>query len=211
MVMRSLVLHRYNDWTVMEQNHLSAAEIASFIDRTLEGEVRARAVEHLSICERCRDEVAACVRLATTVPAEKDTSVVWRTVAVVAAVLVLAVALRSPWRQQATTGGERSVTAERSAPMSNHITTVLPADSVIIARSRLQFVWRRDERATTYALAVDDSSGKPIWTSEISDTTSILPDSVRLSPSGLYFWHVDALHIDGSSAKSSAMAFRITP
>jgi hypothetical protein len=212
MDMRSLVLHRYHDWTVMEQNHLSATEIAGFIDRTLDGEVRARAVEHLAACERCRDEVAACVRLAATAPAHHDTSAVWKVVAAVAAVLVLAVTLRSGLRQRALTGGERSATAERAAPMTSRITTVFPTDTVAIARAQLRFVWRRDSRASAYTFAIIDANGKPVVRiDEIGDTTFALPDTVRLVPSALYFWHVDAPHADGSSAVSGEMAFRVAP
>jgi len=210
MVMRSLLLYRYHGWTVMEHNHLSAAEVAGFIDRSLGDEVRAQAVEHLATCERCRDEVAACVRLASTVPAPKHTSGAWRTLAAVAAVLVLGVALRSNWRQPAVRG-EREVPSERSASATTRIRTVFPTDTVPIARSQLRFVWRRDAQATTYALAVDDSSGRSVWAGEISDTTFTLPDSARVAPSGLYFWHVDAIHVDGSSAQSDAIAFRIAP
>jgi hypothetical protein len=204
-----MVLHRHHDWTVMEQNHLSAAEIAGFIDRTLENDVRALAVEHLATCERCRDEVAACARLAASAPVKRTVPVVWRAVAAMVAVVVLAVALRSTWDQGLI--GARRVTAERATSTVSRVRVVFPTDTVPIARSRLRFVWRRDLQATGYSLAVDDASGDVIWSGEINDTTFTLPDSARLAPSGLYYWHVDALHVDGSSAQSGATAFRVAP
>ena len=211
MDMRSLVLHRFHDWTVMEQNHLSAAEIAGFIDRTLTAEVRIRAVEHLATCERCREEVAACARLAGSVPTKKSVPIVWQAVAGMAAILVLAVALRSTWHRQSFVGSGSTVATERSAPTTGRITTVFPADSVAIARSRLRFVWRRDEGATAYLLTITDANGNPVWFDEVRDTAFALPDTVRLTPSVLYFWHVDAPHTNGSSAQSGATGFRVAP
>jgi len=196
----------------MEQNHLSAAEMAGFIDHTLDDEVRARAAEHLATCERCRDEVAACARLAASAPAAVTRPVTWRIVLGLAAVLVITVALRSGWRARSPMGRERNVAAERSAPITSRITTVFPADSVPIARSRLRFVWEGDARASAYSLAITDANGKPVYSvDETSDTTFALPDTVRLTPSVVYFWHVDAPHADGSSARSSSVPFRIAP
>ncbi|HVE36443.1 MAG TPA: zf-HC2 domain-containing protein [Gemmatimonadaceae bacterium] len=210
--MRSLVLHRYRDWTVMEQNHLSAAEIAAFIDQTLEGEFRVRAVEHLGTCERCRDEVAACARLAASAPTAVTRPVIWRVVMGLAAVLLVAVVLRPIWLARSPMGRGRNVTAERSAPMTSRITTVFPADSVPIARSQLRFVWKGDAGASAYSLAITDANGKTVYViDEISDTTFALPDTVRLTPSVVYFWHVDAPHADGSSAGSSSVSFRVAP
>ena len=195
----------------MEHKHLSATEIAGFIDRTLDEEVRVHAIEHLAACERCRDEVAACVRLAATVPPKRRTSFVLRAVAAVAAVLVLAVALRSTWRRP-TPVDDRSVALERSAPMASRVTTVFPSDSMQIARSRLAFTWKRDAGAVTYSLRLIDANGKLVYSNdEIADTTFRLPDTVQLEPSAVYFWHVDAPHKDGSSAQSNSASFRVTP
>jgi hypothetical protein len=210
--MRSLVLHRYHDWTVMEQNHLSAAEIAGFIDHTLEGDVRASATEHLATCERCRDEVAACARLASSAPSAVTRPAVRRIVMGVAAVLLVAVALRPGWLVRSPLGRERDVTAERSVQMTSRITTVFPADSVPIVRSQLRFVWKADAGASDYSLTITDANGKTVYAiDEIGDTTLTLPDTVRLTPSVVYFWHVDAPHVDGSSAGSSSVSFRVAP
>ena len=196
----------------MDQNHLSAAEIAGFLDRTLDAEVRAHAVEHLSACERCRDEVAACARLATTIPAAKGSSVRWRAAVAVAAILVLAVGLRSNRSRHIPSGGERNLTGERSATMTTSIATVFPSDSVAIDGSHLRFVWKRDAGASSYRLTITDANGIPVYLiDEISDTSFTLPDTVRLTSSAVYFWHVDAPHADGSSAKSSSDSFRVAP
>lgn len=212
MGMRSLVLHRYHDWTVMEENHLSAAEIAGFIDHTLSNEVRALAVEHLATCERCREEAAACARLAASAPTETLRPGVWRFAAGLAAVLVVAVALRSGWRSPSPVGEQRNATAERSAPMTGRIKTIFPNDSLPIARSQLRFVWNRDADASSYHLTVTDASGTPAWIGDvIGDTAFALPDTVRLAGSSVYFWRVDAPHADGSSAQSNRVSFRVAP
>jgi len=194
----------------MEQNHLSAAEIAGFIDHTLDGEVRARAAEHLATCDRCREEVAACARLAASAPTAGSRPIVWQTLAGLAAVLVIAVVLPSTWHRQPPMSGEGTAVVERSAPTTGLVTTVFPTDNVEIARSQLRFVWLRDARASVYRVMIDDANGKAVWNDEISDTTFALPDTARLAPSALYFWHVDALHNDGTSARSGAVAFRVS-
>ena len=195
----------------MEQNHLSAAEIAAFIDRSLEGEVRVRAVEHLATCERCRDEVATCARLAASAPATTRIPVALRAAAGIAAALVLAVAVRSSWHGETPVSGARTATVERSAPIIGRITTVFPTDSVTITRSQLRFVWRQDEDANVYRFVVTDANGRVVWRRDITDTAFALPDTVRLTRSALYYWHVDAPHADGSSAQSSGIAFRVAP
>jgi len=211
MDMRSLVLHRYHDWTVMEENHLSAAEIAGFIDQTLEGESRARAVEHLATCERCRDELAACARLAASAPATAVRPAAWRFVASFAAVLMIAVVLRSGWRSPSPAVDERNAAAERSAPLVSRIKTVFPEDSVPIRRSRLRFIWNSDRAASSYHLTITDATGIAAWTGDVADTAFALPDSVHLLPSSMYFWRVEAPHADGTSAQSSAVAFSVAP
>jgi hypothetical protein len=196
----------------MEHNHLSAAEIAGFLDRTLESEMRSHAVAHLAECERCRDELAACARLASTAPPARRTSVLWQAVAGVAAVLLIAVVLRSGRHPDSSVGSERILSAERSAPMTSRITTLFPADTVAIARSKLRFMWKRDAGASAYSVTITDANGKLVYgIDEISDTVFTLPDTVRFTSSTVYFWNVDAPHADGSSAKSGSVPFRVAP
>ena len=195
----------------MEQNHLSAAEIAGFIDRTLAGEVRIRAVEHLANCERCRDEVAACARLTGSVPAKRSVPIVWQAIAGMAAILVLAVALRSTWRREPPRGDEQTATMERSAPMTSRIRTVFPTGNEQIARSRLRFVWLRDAQATAYQFNIADANANSVWSVTVNDTALALPDSVRLAQSASYIWTVVAPHVDGSVAQSSPIVFRVAP
>lgn len=208
--MRSLALHCRDDEYLMEQGHLSAAEIAGFIDQALDADARALAAEHLASCQQCRDELAVCARLAASAPAVRPRRLPWRAVAGTAAVLVLAIVLRSRSRQPVREPGQ-AATVERARPAASTVMTVFPSENLEIARARPRFVWRRDEQAAAYRLVVTDANGRPVWNDDVRDTVFTLPDTARLTPSAHYFWRVDALHADGTTSESAEVAFRVAP
>lgn len=207
MGMPQLVLHRFALSVVTTSEHLSATDIAAFIDHSLPLDRRARAESHLSTCDRCREELASCARLASNAPLPAQRRMAWRLVGLAAAALMIAVLLRP------ITGREHFDASRERAPAgtSARMVTVFPPRDAQVTRSSLRFVWRRDDRSDSYRVIVTDASGAPAWTHDTADTTASPPPTMALNTDRRYFWRVEALHADGSVAQSSETPFRIRP
>jgi len=202
--MPALVHRRPTRVLLMPTDHLSAVDVAAFIDRTMPSPARERAETHLADCAQCREEVAACARLVATTP-PKRRAVPWTWLGVAAAAAIAFVVVARP----------RADTEERGEPVApGHPTStpalVMPSDA-IVRRSDLRFMWRSDGAGTTYRVIVVDVNGAPTWTSDMSDTTTVVSASTRLDAGKRYFWRVEALHSDGTVAKSQMLSFTIAP
>jgi hypothetical protein len=205
MVMRQLVMPRLTRRVVTTDRHLSAADIAAFIDRSLPLDARADAEVHLSGCDRCREELASCARLTGGAPAAPQRRAAWRVAGLVAAAVIVAVVLRPT-----ATPIDRGASVERaSVNAGSRITIVSPTG--LVTRSDLRFVWRHDDRSSGYRVILTDSIGAPAWTEDILDTSVAPPVTIRLKPGARYFWRVEALHADGSATQSDETPIRIRP
>jgi anti-sigma factor RsiW len=206
--MRQLVLRHPGRALVMPVQHLSATEIAAFIDSTLSPNARTAAELHLSECSRCREELASCLRLASTAPGERR----WRAsgplaAAAAAAILVVAVLLPNARRQE-----PRAVRERTFPPTTTRALVIAPAPNAVVDARGLRFVWHRQADAVSYHVAMSDSTGAPVWSSaDLSDTVAVLPASVARQTGMRYFWRVDVLHANGSSDQLGTSAFRIAP
>ena len=206
--MRQLVLRRAGRALVMPVQHLSATEIAAFIDSTLSPEARAAAEFHLSDCPRCREELASCLRLAHSAPSRSRWRVSWPLVGSIAAAFLIVAVLRPVTRT-----GVPSAAHERAPALApTGALSISPPGDATIARRDLRLVWRRDLEAIGYRVVVTDSAGAPAWNSaDVTDTSIVPPTSAPLNPGARYFWRVDVLHADGSTAQSATTGFRIAP
>jgi len=184
--------------------HLSAVEIAGFIDSTLAPDARAAAELHFSNCAICRGELASCLRLAGTLPARPPRRISLL-IAAAAAGIVLAAALL-PFARR----GSQPAPVERGSA-AVHAETMTPANGSVIPRSGIRLAWQRDSAAVSYHVVVTDSVGTPVWSADLSDTSVVPPLTLHLAPGARGFWRVDVLHGDGSSAQSRTAAFTIAP
>lgn len=191
----------------MPVQHLSATEIAGFIDSTLTPEARAAAELHLSGCPQCREELASCLRLASTAPSRSSTRVPWPLLGTIAAAIVVVVVLR-PGQQRPNPDVSRERT---TSPAASSRAVGSPTDRTV-DRQAVRFAWQRDPAAIGYHVVVTDSAGAPVWRSDdLTDTSIAPPSGVQLNPGARYFWRVDALHADGSSRQIAFTGFRISP
>lgn len=205
MVMRQLVIPRLTLRVVTTDRHLSAADIAAFIDRSLPLDARADAELHLSGCDRCREELASCARLAGSVPALPQRRTTWWVGGLAAAAVIVAIVL-----QPTAARIDRGASVERaSVNAGSRMTVVSPTG--LVTTSDLRFVWRRDDRSSGYRVILTDSIGAPIWTEDVVDTSAVPPVPIHLKPGARYFWRVEALHADGSATQSDETPFRIRP
>lgn len=185
-------------------NHLSAAQIAGYLDRDPSVE-RPLIEEHLAECAPCRHEIIEIMRLRGGRPRRLRWSVVAPAVAA-AAVIALLVALP----RDSGTGGE----AVRAGPSPEGIPrfqTVSPSSTGLVRADSVVFVWRRAGAEASYRLTVTDAAGGQMWATATADTVAPLPARVRLAGGQAYFWYVDALLPSGESATTGVQEFRTAP
>jgi hypothetical protein len=186
----------------MPAPHLTATEIASFIDGTLFGDDRQRAERHLAACARCREELAACARIASGAPASRPSRASsWRWVGLAAAAGLVGIVLTAPrWR------APRSISEERAPVSASAIAVVSPTRGAL-RRSDLRFVWR-STGSVSYRVLVTDASGGLVWRTDVSDTSVVIPaDTLKTGVS--YFWRVEALLSDGREVESTLHSFTV--
>jgi hypothetical protein len=190
---------------VTPDRHLSAADIAAFIDHSLPLDARTDAEIHLSGCDRCREELTSCARLTGNAPSAPRRRVTWPVAGLAAAAVIVAIVLRPTAARI-----DRGASVERaSVDASSRMTVVSPTG--LVTKTDLRFVWRRDDRSSGYRVILTDSIGAPAWTEDVVDTSAALPVTIRLKPGAQYFWRIESLHTDGSATQSDETPFRIRP
>jgi len=196
-------------------HHLTAAEVAAYLDRDLGNEARARVEEHLDACAACRAELATSMdvadswRASPAKPEQQTRASRWRIaalatpLALAAAGLALMILPRAPGR-----GSEAS--ALRAGDMSEGrgaIEAVEPLPNSEIASTNSKFVWRKVP-ASVYRLAVMTETGDSVYVTDTQDTSVVLPPSVHLEPGQNYFWSVVGID-NGVESTTHAQSFRI--
>ena len=181
---------------------LPPEDIAAYLDGRLTGSDLQRVEAALARNPEARAELVDASRLVSSLPpAQRRARKQWvwasGSAAAAAAAVLLAVAVPSLTRGPATT----PVKTERRAtlPTGAALRTIGPADGALVAQADVQFGWTSLAGAT-YQLTVTDAEGATIWKKSTADTTATLPDSVTLVATRSYYWNVDALAPDGSSA-----------
>ena len=186
----------------MADGHLSAEEIAGYIDHTLSVDRGVRAESHLAVCAECRHELAASSHIVGTAPAANRRRYIGPAAGFAAAAgILVAIMLALPERDD--------VELQRGSGIepTSRVQAVFPATGSTIGGEPLNFIWRRDDDAS-YQVSVVDSAGAVLWVTTTSDTVARLPQTVRLRPGARYFWYVDALRADGFSVSSGPMEFK---
>jgi anti-sigma factor RsiW len=189
---------------VTSQGHLTAPELAAFIDRSLAGAAREQAASHLADCPQCREELADCSRLAASAPKR---ALRWRIGAAfssAAAALILAVVLRAGTRSHV---GAPSV--ERGLGVSpGGVRLVAPLAGSDVAARDVRFVWRADSAAVGYRIVITTLTGL-VWDHEVRDTSIAPPRDLTFVNGGVYYWRVESSRGDGSQPVSSTERFQI--
>jgi hypothetical protein len=112
------------------------------------------------------------------------------------AATVLAVAGLSTW---AIGTGENDVDPVRGGGSPIGIPLYAPAETAMADSARL-FLWSGNPDATSYRFELNGENGDPLYSVATTDTAVTLPDSVRLTPGGSYFWWVRGATPDGELA-----------
>jgi hypothetical protein len=189
---------------------ISSEEMAAYIDGRLSGEARASVEARLAGSPDLRAELVAATRLAAAHDSRPRRSSFWTPAAVfvaaaAAVIAVIVVPNRNRDLRPHTAPSERRIGAEDAG----RVNLLAPADAGTLPVASADFAWRAEGDAS-YRITIADSTGATIWTALTTDTTAIMPPTIRLHPGNRYYWYVDALRIDGSSVASGPRSFTTT-
>ena len=185
-------------------NHLSERDVAAYLDRSLDPDERLQVDAHLEGCRECRAELIAVVRLT---PAVRTPGRIRRRVWIpaVAAAGLAALLLFRPSPPGPPAPVERPAVGPTEA--LPRLTVTAPANGDSVLGAAIAFQWR-SRPGDSYRVTVLTESGEPVWTTETTDTSVSLPQTIILERGRLYFWRVDAI-ADGLSATSGVQRFQV--
>jgi len=195
-----------------QPGHLSANDLAGFIDQDLDPATRRRVESHLDQCRQCRDELIETQRVAAEYtaapPARTARSVRWKWVPVALAAGV-GVLLLLPRRATNLPAADPT----RAVPVADGegarpISIVSPVDDADVAPGEVVLTWHATA-ADQYRVSVVTENGDPVWTGETADTT-VRPAAAMLRIGQRYFWRVDAI-ANGITATTGVHRLRIGP
>lgn len=161
--------------------HPDAGDLSAYLDGALSGAERSRVEAHLADCMACRAEVAAVAQVLRTAPSRRRLVLPIG----VAAAAVLAVLIVPALDRTADPGRFREPAVTTAAPPL----AIEPRGTV---ESVHAMVWSAVPRAARYRVLLLDARGAAVWRVETTDTTAVLPDSVRRADGAAYFWKVEA-------------------
>jgi hypothetical protein len=188
--------------TTPNTTHLTAEDVAAFLDRHMTAAERAAVEGHLADCRLCRDELTSVRRLMRTGPTVRRI-LIPAGLAAAAAIAFLALTLG----RGSDLAADRTRSEVPSVEAAGSITTRLPADGDTISLAKPALVWSAIAGEPTYRFTLTDASGQPLWSSNTTDTSVTLPPQVTLQPHQTYFWYVDALRANGRAASTGVRRF----
>lgn len=189
--------------------HPAAEEIAAYLSDTLSPGSRVTVEEHLAECRECREQVTSARRLLRQ--HRSPNRRVWLVPAAAAAILAVAVVLRSPVRAPVGAEPLRGDSSVLAADGALRIGVVAPVEGDTVGPTPVVFIWRSQVGKPLYRLTLTEGSGREVWAAETGDTTLALPSSASLEPGRPYFWVVDALGGDGRSLTTRNHRFLTRP
>ena len=185
--------------------HLTAEDVAAFLDRRLTTTERLGIEEHLAGCSQCRGEVAAVRRLVSANPTRRSLTLPLSLAAAAAVAFLLFTVARPGPEGRAD---PLRTPASLPAGASERITALRPAEGDTIAVARAVLEWASIGGEPTYRLTVTDATGQPVWTRTTADTSLTLPRTI-LESRRTYFWYVDALRANGRAASTGVRRFTV--
>jgi len=163
--------------------HLESGEVAAYLDNALAPADRSRIEAHAGECDECRAELIEAEWLLSTRPRVRRWYVPAGAVAAAAAVILLL------WARPVS-GPARS-SGYREPVVTTSVAPAIVAPRGTATAARL-LVWTAVPSADRYRLTLFDETGSVVWETQTTDTTALLPDSMRLRPGTNYLWKVEA-------------------
>jgi hypothetical protein len=181
------------------EEHATSSAVAAYLDQRLPPAERTRLVRHLIVCEECRLEVSETQALL----ARRGRRRWFAAAGLIAAAALLVLVLRPI---VAPSDPPPSI-AVREGGSSAMLTAYGPVGEV--EGDSLRLLWGAAPGATVYRVTVTAAGGRALWSGSIPDTSTTLPDSVRLEAGVMYYWVADALLANGTTRSTGLRGFQI--
>ncbi len=167
-------------------------------ERTASSDTRLDTLEHVSECSSCQRELALLMQVADAKPRFVRSASAWAAAA--AAVVLLALGVRSTWERRAV---EPVTRGGGGGP-----TLVSPAEGLRGAEAGA-LVWRSVSRATRYEVEILAEGGSVVFEGTTRDTVMAMPEEVEAGTT--YRWRVSAVRADGTRIDSGMGSFTAGP
>ena len=198
--------------------HLTAGELAGYLDRNLAPDRFAQVEGHLDACAECRTELAAIARLADSYQPGETVGRIgpsrpirrWAPLAIAGALAagLAALILIRPEMLDRSHRGE-PLRAPNFGEARATIEIVSPLPDSVVPREPLSLIWR-PASATLYKVTIVTEAGDSVWAGETTDTALALPADLTLLPGRNYFWRVDGIG-NGIVASTPSIRLRVAP
>lgn len=188
--------------------HLTADQLAAYLDRALEASEQRQVEGHLADCHQCTAELLAVGRVLRSHRGRRWWYVGPPLAAAAAAAAILFLVVNPISRPEAGGPPLRGV-GEPARAGALQVSAILPLSGGVVQRGALTFVWGAAAPDARYHVTLTDALANEIWSGDTSDTLLVLPESVSLDPGATYLWYVDALLLDGQSATTRAQSFTV--
>lgn len=192
------------DDSAAHENHLTALEVARYLDETGPGNERERVETHLAECADCRHDVTSAKELVER-PRRWSRRITGAVATLAAASIVIAIGAHLRVDRDASNRARVRAGAGDASPLPVH------APSRSARAGALRFVWGSAPGALSYQFALSRSDGTPMWARGGPDTALTLPDSVVVTSGTSYLWTADALLPDGSTRSTGVREVSVMP
>lgn len=196
-----------------ESGHVSAIEMARYIDGTSQRPARSQVTHHLADCEECREELTALQRL---VPRRYRISArVGAVLGAAAALLLITLSWQRTLPSLTDVPPDSTRAAKGIAELDAPFPVVAPRSNALLSPDSVRLTWRVAGRDAAYHVVVLDEGGRIVFSTTTSDTSAIVPDSavarqdVSDAKERLYYWSIDAKLLDGRAANTEMHPFRV--
>lgn len=188
-------------------SHLTSEELSAYLSRSAHRKARGRVEAHLEACGECRDELIEVSSLwAGARRRRRGRMAAAGGIGALAAALA-GVLLLGP-RAQTVLPEQEPVLREGGRAINEGVRrfeTVAPTDGATIASlAGSLLVWRPVAPGAFYSVTVTDERGDLVWSGTTADTLLRLPAELEVEPGRRYFWFVEALLTDGTTATTDA-------
>jgi hypothetical protein len=192
-------------------SHLDTGSISAYLDGRLESGEKARVQGHLADCPECRREMTELVDL---MKAHDRPRRRWPVVATgVAAAAAVALLISVPRVREAMDdpGALRAPEAATEREAVRSLPVISPPPDASLTREEVVFAWESAGEEAAYRLTMTDEEGQTVWRIDTDATWVDPPSDLELRPGQIYFWYVDAVLSDGTTATTGVNRLRLAP